>query len=66
MESLVLTPKIRELIANRAQEYQINEAAMKEGMVTLRENGLKKVLAGATTWEEVVRLTVGDQDAEVG
>ncbi len=64
METLILTPKIRTLIANRAQEYQIKEAARQESMITLRENGLKKVLAGITTWEEVVRLTTGDQDID--
>ena len=64
METLVLTARVRELIANKAQEYQIKEAARKEGMVTLRENGLKKALAGITTWEEVLRLTAGDQDVE--
>ena len=64
METLVLTSKIRTLIANRAQEYQIKEAARQEGMVTLRENGLKKALAGITTWEEVIRLTTGDQDMD--
>ncbi|MFH0839940.1 MAG: ATPase, T2SS/T4P/T4SS family [Candidatus Omnitrophota bacterium] len=64
METLVLTPKIKTLIASRAQEYQIKDAARQEGMVTLRENGLKKVLAGITTWEEVLRLTTGDQDMD--
>jgi type IV pilus assembly protein PilB len=63
METLVLTPKIKELIVNKSQEYQVKEAARKEGMATLRENGFKKALAGITTWEEVVRLTTGDQDA---
>jgi type IV pilus assembly protein PilB len=65
METLVLTPKIKELIANKAQEYQIKEAAMQEGMATLRMNGLRKALAGITTWEEVVRLTTGDQETEI-
>jgi len=64
METLVLSPKIKELIANKAQEYQIKEAARKEGATTLRENGLQKALAGITTWEEVLRLTAGDQDME--
>lgn len=62
METLVLTPKIKELIANKAQEHQIKEAARIEGMTTLRENGFKKALAGGTTWEEIIRLTVGDQE----
>lgn len=64
MEALVLTPKVRELIASKAQEYQIKDAARKEGMVTLRENGLKKALAGAITLEEVLRLTASDQNME--
>jgi len=64
METLVLTPRIRELIADKAQEYKIKEAALQEGMVTLRQNGLKKTLDGTTTWEEVIRLTAGDQEAE--
>lgn len=66
METLVLTSKIRDLVVNKAQEYEIKEAARKEGMKTLRENGLQKALAGTTTWEEVVRLTAGDQDVEIG
>ena len=65
METLVLTPKIKELIVNKAQDYQIKEAARKENMTTLRENGLKKALAGITTWEEVLRLTAGDQNMEI-
>ncbi|MCK4851721.1 MAG: Flp pilus assembly complex ATPase component TadA, partial [Candidatus Omnitrophica bacterium] len=62
MEALALTPKVRELIVNKAQEYPVKEAARIEGMATLRENGLKKAMAGITTWEEVIRLTAGDQD----
>ncbi len=64
MEALVLTPKVREMIANKAQEHEIKEVARKEGFATLRENGLKKVLAGITTWEEIMRLTAGDQKVE--
>jgi len=62
VEILPLTPKIRELVASSAQEFQIKDAARAEGMKTLRENGMAKVLRGITTLEEVVRVTVGDQD----
>jgi len=62
IETLVLTPTLKELISNKAQEYQIREQARREGMDTLRENGLKKVLSGITSWEEVLRLTAGEQD----
>ncbi len=62
METLVITPRIRKLILDNAQEFEIKDAARHQGMATFRENGLRKVRQGMTTWEEVVRLTVGDQD----
>lgn len=62
MEILTLTPKIRTLILEGAQEYQIRDAARVEGMRTLRENGLQSVQEGVTTLDEVLRVTVGDQD----
>jgi len=65
IETLVLTPAIRNLILEKAQEHVITEAARKEGMKTLRENGIEKVVNGATTIEEVLRVTVGDQEIGV-
>ncbi len=65
IETLLLTTPIRNLILERAQEHILMEAARKEGMKTLRENGLEKVLAGITTLEEILRVTVGDQDVVV-
>jgi type IV pilus assembly protein PilB len=62
IEVLTLTPKIKELILQNAQEHKINEQARLDGMVTLRENGVALALSGVTTLDEVVRVTVGDQD----
>ncbi len=62
IEVLTLTPKIKELILKSAQEHEISEAARLEGMRTLRENGIAFALEGITTLDEVVRVTVGDQD----
>jgi len=62
VEVLTLTPKIKDLVASNAQEFQIKEAARKEGMKTLREHGIDKALKGITTVEEIMRVTVGDQD----
>jgi len=62
MEALPLTLRIRELVSGGAQEQQIREAARKEGMATLRENGVEKILKGTTTVEEIFRVTAGDQD----
>ena len=65
IETLRMTPVIKDLISKRAQEGKIRAEARKEGMKTLRENGMAKVLAGFTTLEEIVRITVGDQEIEV-
>jgi len=37
----------------------IRQAACNEGMVTLRENAIKKMLDGETTYQEVIRVTWG-------
>jgi type IV pilus assembly protein PilB len=60
-EVLVLTPQIRDMILNRAQEHVIKQRARKEGMKTLREDGLRAALAGLTTLEEVLRITAADE-----
>ena len=60
-EILLLTEAIRELILARAQEHIIKQQARKEGMRTLREDGLEAVLKGLTTLEEVLRVTAPDE-----
>ncbi|MBI3312093.1 MAG: type II secretion system protein GspE, partial [Candidatus Omnitrophica bacterium] len=59
-EVLVLTPEIRELILHRAQERDVEEAAHRAGMRTLREHGLQKAIAHLTSLDEVFRTTVGE------
>ncbi len=56
-EILPVTESVRELILKRASSQQIKKKAIKEGMRTLRQDGLRKVAAGITTLEEVMRLT---------
>ena len=63
-EILVLSPKTKELILNRAGEFKIKEAARTEGMTTMREDGLMKALKGLTSLEEVLRLTASDTAGE--
>lgn len=60
-ETLVLTPKIKDLIFQRAEEHKIKEQAMKEGMVSLRQDGIEKAIAGITSLEEVLRTTIADK-----
>lgn len=60
-EVLVLTPTIRDLILERPQEHIIKQQAIKEGMITLRQEGMNLVLQGLTSLEEVLRVTAPDE-----
>jgi general secretion pathway protein E len=52
-----MTEKIRGLIAHQATSLQLLDAARTEGMRTLREAAVEKVLQGTTTVSEMVRVT---------
>ncbi|RMF89696.1 MAG: type II/IV secretion system protein [Nitrospinota bacterium] len=54
-EILVIDKTIKELITNQASEDEIKETAIKEGMRTLHQSGVQKVIDGITTPEEVMR-----------
>jgi general secretion pathway protein E len=56
-EVLSFSDAIRRIVNDQAGEDQIREQAKREGMVTLRENAVKKLLQGATTYQEVLRVT---------
>jgi general secretion pathway protein E/type IV pilus assembly protein PilB len=56
-ELLVTTNTIRQLAHDRQSSWAIQQAAVQEGMRTLREDGWVKVLSGRTTVDEVVRIT---------
>ncbi len=60
-EIMVLSLKAKELIMARSEEHKLKKLARQEGMVTLREDGFKKALAGLTTLEEVLKVTAPDE-----
>ncbi|MCH8156525.1 MAG: type II secretion system ATPase GspE [Nitrospinae bacterium] len=60
-ELLIVDDGTRQLILNKATAHMIRDLAREKGMVTLREDGWKKVAAGITTVEEVLRVTLSDQ-----
>ena len=62
IEVLTVDSNIRRLIMDNAAESKIKQSARNSGMITLREDGIAKAGHGITTLEEVVRVTVGDQD----
>jgi type IV pilus assembly protein PilB len=57
-EVMEITEELRELILVGASGLELRRKAVDEGMITLRSSGLRKVKAGVTTIEEVVRETV--------
>ena len=56
-EFLAITPSIRQMVVQRSSATEITATAIKEGMVTLRQSALAKVLAGVTTLKEINRVT---------
>ena len=59
-EILVTNDEIRDLVLQNAPATAIAAAARENGMRTLREAGLRKVMQGLTTVEEVLRVTQVD------
>jgi general secretion pathway protein E/type IV pilus assembly protein PilB len=59
-ELMVTNEEIRDLVVQRVNAGHIRNMAMKNGMITLRKDGWRKVLAGITTVDEVARVTAGD------
>ena len=50
---MVVSRELRRLIQNGARAEELQAAAMKDGMRTLRQDGIDKVWAGLSTIEEV-------------
>ncbi|GAB4113508.1 MAG: hypothetical protein Kow00103_05620 [Candidatus Caldatribacteriota bacterium] len=55
-ELMIITDTIRELITKNVNNKKLKEVALEEGMCTLKEDGIKKVYAGITTINEVLRV----------
>ncbi|RJQ28792.1 type II/IV secretion system protein [Candidatus Parcubacteria bacterium] len=55
-EVLEINEEIRALIMSRASAQQIKETAVKHGMTTMLQDGLKRAFAGQTTLEEILRI----------
>ncbi|MDP8259208.1 MAG: ATPase, T2SS/T4P/T4SS family [Candidatus Aadella gelida] len=62
IECMKMSPGVKGLIFDRAQEFEIEKIARKEGMITLRENGIENVLEGKTSLEEVLRVTIENRE----
>ncbi|MCX5848772.1 MAG: type II secretion system ATPase GspE [Deltaproteobacteria bacterium] len=56
-EIMIVDDEIKKLVLKTSDANQINELALKQGMITLQKDGIDKVLTGITTTEEVLRVT---------
>ncbi len=57
-EFLTVTEEMKRLILDRATVSEVKELAMKQGMYTLKQEGIHKAMRGRTSLEEVMRVIV--------
>ncbi len=61
-EIFVINDEIQRMIFEKISAVEIRKRARELGMRTLREDGLRKVVMGVTTLDEVLRATMGDAE----
>ena len=59
-EIFTIDDEARHMINKRTSTLQLRQRARELGMRTLREDGVRKILAGLTSAEEVISITLGD------
>jgi type IV pilus assembly protein PilB len=59
-EIFTIDDEVRHMINKRSSTLMLRQRARELGMRTLREDGVRKVLAGLTSAEEVISITIGD------
>jgi type II secretion system protein E len=59
-EIFVIDDEVRHMINKRSSTLMLRQRARELGMRTLREDGVRKILGGVTSAEEVISTTIGD------
>jgi len=59
-EIFMVTEEIQQLIFKNVSSFELRQFARKSGMMTLREDGIRKVMTGLTTISEIIRTTIAD------
>jgi len=59
-EIFPIDDEVRHMINKRSSTLMLRQRARELGMRTLREDGVRKILAGLTSAEEVISITIGD------
>jgi type II secretory ATPase GspE/PulE/Tfp pilus assembly ATPase PilB-like protein len=61
-EMVLIDDEVRHMVNHRATTVELRKRAREMGMRTLREDGIRKVLSGMTSAEEVISATMGDAE----
>jgi type IV pilus assembly protein PilB len=59
-EIMPVKDEIKELIIQGASAVEIKREAVRLGMMTLRQSGIRKIIEGVTSVDEVLRVTFED------
>ena len=54
-----MTPQLEAIINESLTESKINEEAKRQGMITMKQDGIAKVLQGLISFEEMLRVVEG-------
>jgi len=60
-EIFTVSAAIQNLVLNRASTEEIRRVAIREGMVTLKDDGVEKALKGVTTVNEIMRVAYREE-----
>ena len=60
-EVLPMSEKLRQLTSRKGSLAELQKVALHEGMLTLQQSAVDKMLRGVTTFEEVIRVTMGER-----
>jgi general secretion pathway protein E/type IV pilus assembly protein PilB len=60
-EIFLIDDEVRHMVNNKANTVELRKRAREMGMRTLREDGIRKVLSGMTSAEEVISVSMGDE-----
>ena len=52
-----MTPELESVMSSNISDAEIMKEAERQGMITMKQDGIMKVLSGVTTIEEVLRVT---------
>jgi type IV pilus assembly protein PilB len=60
-EVMTMLPSLQSIVLNSATTEELRDAAISSGMITMKEDGIKKALSGLTTIKEIMRVAFREE-----